>query len=98
MSTVSGDYVNYAAGSASCSYAPLGNYTADYSMGVPVQGKVVTGKYIVPVFEGISYNSLTSEVPSCSGYADINQAYGKGAGNCQTTYRTSLCGSAPNRK
>lgn len=93
MSTVSGDYNNFSAGGASCSYSALGSYNADYSMGVPVQGKVVTGKYIVPSWEGISYNSLSSPVPSCSGYADINQAYGKDASNCQTTYRTSLCGA-----
>lgn len=97
MSTVSSDYVNYSAGSSSCSYAPLGQYTADYQMGVPFQGKVSSGQYIVPTWGAIGYDSLTSKVPSCSGYYDVNSAYGADAGNCQTTYRTSLCGggSAP---
>lgn len=92
MSTVSSDYVNYAAGSSACSYAPLGKYTGDYSMGVPFQGKLSNGNYIVPTWSAIGYDDLTNKVPNCSGYFDVNSAYGSGAGNCQTTYRTSLCG------
>lgn len=92
MSTVSSDYVNYSAASSACSYAPLGQYTGDYSMGVPFQGKVSNGAYIVPVWGAIGYDALTNKVPNCSGYFDVNAAYGANAGNCQTTYRTSLCG------
>lgn len=92
MSTVSSDYVNYSAGSSSCQYAPLGQYTGDYSMGVPFQGKVSSGNYIVPQWGAIGYDALTNKVPNCSGYFDVNSAYGSDAGNCQTTYRTSLCG------
>ena len=92
MSTVSSDYVNYSAGSSACSYAPLGNYTGDYSLGVPFQGKISNSKYIVPSWNAIGYNDLTNKVPNCSGYFDVNSAYGANAGNCQTTYRTSLCG------
>jgi hypothetical protein len=76
----------------SCAYSSLGDYSQNYSMGVPNQGKVITGKYIVPVFNAISYDSLTSKIPNCSGYNNINSAYGGGQ-NCQTTYRTSLCGN-----
>lgn len=94
MSTVSSDYVNYSAGSSACNYAPLSQYTADYSMGVPFQGKVSSGSYIVPTWGSIGYDSLTNKTPTCSGYYDINGAYGANAGNCQTTYRTSLCGGA----
>jgi hypothetical protein len=93
MSTVSSDYVNYSAGSSSCSYAPLGQYSGDYSMGVPFQGKVTSGAYIVPTWGAIGYDALTNKVPNCSGYFDVNSAYGSNAGNCQTTYRTSLCGN-----
>ena len=92
MSTVSGDYVNLAAGGSSCAYAPLGNYNGEYSMGVPAQGSVSSGSYIVPSWGAIGYDSLTSTVPSCSGYYNITNAYGADAGSCQTTYRTSLCG------
>jgi hypothetical protein len=95
MSTVSGDYTNHASSSASCAYAALGQYNADYSMNGPAfQGKVTSGAYVVPTYSAISYDSLTSKVPSCSGYSDIMTAYGADAGNCQTTYRTSLCGGA----
>lgn len=92
MSVPSSDYVNYSAGAAACSYAALGGYNDGYSMNVPPQGKVTSGSYIVPSWSPISYDSLTNKVPSCSGYADITNAYGKDAARCQTTYRTSLCG------
>lgn len=95
MSTVSSDYVNYSAGSSACSYAPLGQYNGDYSMGVPFQGKVTSGAYIVPGWGNLGHDSLANKVPNCSGYFDVNSAYGADAGNCQTTYRTSLCGNNP---
>lgn len=80
-------------GDAPCNYANLGAYTSEYSMQVPPQGKVSSGAYIVPQWNPITYNSLTSPGNSCSGYPNINNAYGKDAGRCQTTYRTSLCGN-----
>lgn len=93
MSVPSGDYNNYASQDAPCHYGNLGAYNSGYSLGVPPQGKVTSGAYIVPTWSPISYNSLSSKIPSCSGYADITNAYGDDAANCQTTYRTSLCGS-----
>ncbi len=92
--SVSGDYNNYAAGGSSCSYASLGVYNSEYSMGVAPQGKVSSGQFIVPTWSPISYDALTSRVGNCSGYNSIENAYGKDAASCQTTYRTSLCGSA----
>ena len=83
---------NNTATSASCDYANLGNYSADYSLGVAPQGKVISGAYIVPTWSPISYDSLTAKVPSSSGYNNIESAYGSNAANCQTTYTTSLCG------
>lgn len=80
-------------GGAPCSYGSLGNYNDGYSMAVPPVGKVVSGQYIVPQWSAIGYDSLTQKAPSCSGYPNITDAYGKGADACQTTYRTSLCGS-----
>lgn len=87
------DYNNFASG-PSCSYANLGNYNDGYSMQVAPQGKTVTGKYIVPTWSPISYDSLSSGAGSCSGYADITNAYGSNAASCQTTYRTSVCGNS----
>uniref|UniRef100_A0A6C0ELC9 Uncharacterized protein n=1 Tax=viral metagenome TaxID=1070528 RepID=A0A6C0ELC9_9ZZZZ len=89
---MSAEYNNNSTG-ASCNYANLGNYNEGYSMNIAPQGKVTSGAYIVPTWSPISYDSLTGEVPSCSGYSGINAAYsGAGGGKCQTTYRTSLCG------
>ena len=73
------------------SYAVLGAYNSQYSMSLKPQGKVTAGAYIVPTWSPISYDSLTSPVPSATGYSNIQTAYGKDAGRCQTTYRTSLC-------
>lgn len=94
MSVPSGDY-NNTAGEASCNYGTLAQYTDSYSMNVPFQGKQISGQYIVPTWSPISYTSLTSPVPNCSGYYNINNAYGKNAGNCNTTYSTTSCGMIP---
>jgi hypothetical protein len=88
------EYTNSAAGSSACSYAPLGQYNASYSMNnVPFQGKVTTGNYIVPSWGAIGYDALTNQTPSCSGYFDIQAAYGADAGNCQTDYTSAACGA-----
>lgn len=88
------EYTNYAAGSSACSYAPLGQYNATYSMNnVPFQGTVTSGSYVVPSWSPIGYDALVNQAPSCSGYFDVQSAYGVDAGNCQTNYTTSACGS-----
>jgi len=87
---------NNTASAPSCAYAPLARYTAGYSMEVPPMGKVISGQYIVPQWAAIGYDDLTAKSPSCSGYPNIDNAYGKGAANCQTTYRTSVCGPKMN--
>lgn len=87
------DYNNSTSGSRNM-YASLNNYSSNYSMDVPPQGKVISGQYIVPTYDAIGYESLTARVPNPSGYSDINTAYGKDAATCQTNYRTSLCGGA----
>lgn len=90
------DYNNYAAGGASCSYASLGEYNGGYSMQVPPQGKITSGAYIVPTWSPISYSTFDPKEgrQSCSGYSNIQSAYGSDAARCQTTYRTSLCGNS----
>lgn len=87
----SGDYTNYTSG-PSCAYSQLSTYNDGYSMQVAPQGKNISGKYIVPTWAPISYDSLTASAPNCSGYNNIESAYGANAASCQTTYRTSVCG------
>jgi hypothetical protein len=92
----SGDYNNTISSGSACSYSALGSYTDNYSMNVPVQGRVTSGAYVVPTWAGPSYNTLEAKggQPSCVGYANIGTAYGEGASSCQnTTYRASMCGS-----
>lgn len=93
MSHITSDFNNSTAGSAPCNYGMLGAYNAGYSMNVPPQGKVTSGAYIVPTWSPISYDSLTAPIGNCSGYFGIESAYGANAAQCQTTYRTSLCGN-----
>jgi len=86
------EYNNMTAGGSPCNYSSLGSYNDPYSMGVKPQGRVPTaGAYIVPQWDAISYDSLIAKVPSCSGYSNIDSAYGKNAGNCNTQYSTMLC-------
>lgn len=84
---------NNSANGASCNYANLGAYNQGYSMQIAPVGRTTQGSYIVPQWNAISYDSLTGDIPTCSGFATIESAYGTGAGNCQTTYRTTLCGN-----
>lgn len=96
MAHVSNDYNNTTAGGSACSYSQLGSYNAPYSMGVAAQGKNMSGTYLVPTWDAISYDALTGSPGNCSGYGSIKSAYGANAGRCQTTYSTSVCsGSKP---
>ena len=84
---------NSANNSRGCAYNQLGTYTSGYSMGVANAGKPTSGAYTVPVFGGMSYNTLAGS-GSCSGYGSIMTAYGVGAnGQCAQRYTTSLCNS-----
>lgn len=93
---MSSEYNNTPGNAPPCAYASLSKYTSDYGMGVAPQGKVISGRYIVPTWDPISYDSLTNPAATCGGYVGINAAYGKGAAQCQTTYRTSLCSNGKN--
>ncbi len=89
------EYNNWSAGGAGCNYTDLIHYNAPYSMGVAPQGKVIKGKYLVPTWDAISYDSLVGQPATCSGYGTIKTAYGAGAGRCKTVYSTSLCNTWP---
>lgn len=80
--------------SVPCDYATLQNYNAQMAgvVGANPTSNVVTGQYLVPNWGSISYNALQyGAIPSCSGYPSITNAYGAGAGNCQTQYINSPC-------
>lgn len=89
---MSSEYNNYAAGGSGWAYANLSNYNQGFNMGPMPTGKVISGKYVVPTYDAISYSALTGNIPTGSGYANIEGAYGRGAQRCQQTYTTSLCG------
>lgn len=84
---------------ASCSYASLNNYNSGGrkkntgNVGMPsVPATNVVGSYIVPEYGMIGYNALThGNGPSCAGYFDITDAYGKGAANCNTQFMQRMC-------
>jgi|LakMenEpi03Aug12_release.lakeMendotaPanAssembly.Ray.scaffolds.fasta_scaffold3769248_1 hypothetical protein len=92
---MSGEYNNSSVGSASCNYAALSQYNGNYPVGVPFQGKVASAM-VVPAYGAIGYDALTNATPNCSGYFDINAAYGSDAGNCQTQYNVALCAPPSN--
>lgn len=73
-----------------CAYAQLGRYNSPSGIAVP--RSVVTGKYIVPDFSAPGYDTLTGRGnPSCTGYFNIQRAYGSADGACDQRYITSLC-------
>ena len=87
---------NYVSG-PSCSYVSLSNYNGVQrnarSVGMPhVPASTVSGFYVVPQYGTIGYNALThGDSPSCAGYFDITNAYGKGAENCSTEFKQRMC-------
>ena len=80
-------------GGPSCSYARLSNYNnGSQGLHPPVPRGTVTGQYIVPSFHSPGYNTLMHDAaPSCSGYFNIDAAYGSNAGNCNQKYMSKLC-------
>ena len=87
------DYYGSNSGGAPCQYASLGTYTSNYEGGTESQAKITMGKAIVPQWGAMSsYDSMAASTPNCIGYDNIETAYGRAGGNCQTTYRSTLCG------
>jgi hypothetical protein len=81
--------------SASCNYKSLGNYSGNGSTMAALQPKIGQNKIVIPSYGSIGYNTLNhgKEVSNCSGYFGIGDAYGSGAGNCSSKYKTNLCNS-----
>jgi hypothetical protein len=87
------EYNNSTVGANACSYANLANYNSNYSLGVPIPLTTTSGSYIVPGYTAPSYSTLTHNMPpTCGGYFNIIQAYGKHAANCDTQYNKVKCG------
>ena len=76
-----------------CAYASLSHYNnGAKSLGLPTAGQP-SGHYVVPKFGAPGYDTLQhgSDVPSCSGYFNIANAYRKNAGQCNQQYMRKLC-------
>ena len=86
-----------------CQYVPLGQYNsaAGGCMSNANCQSPGSGKYIVPSYGLMGYNALTVAYgsppnaranPSCSGYRNIETAYGKnaGGGSC-ASFTTAPC-------
>ncbi len=81
-----------------CSYANLQNYNitpqgAGYMNAPAVPNSTMQNVYLVPNFSSIGYNALTHGLttPTCSGFFNITNAYGKGANNCNAQYVKQSC-------
>jgi len=87
------EYNNSTVGGVGCSYATLSNYnTGNKGVKPAMQATNVTGKYIVPNYSAPGYNTLSHDsAPTCSGYFNIQGAYGGNGGSCGTKYVQSLC-------
>ena len=74
-------------------YSTLATYNWSSFLGnvPPVPATTVTGFYIVPDYKSIKYDSLTSTNPSCTGYRNIQSAYGADAANCDQKYLRKSC-------
>jgi len=90
---MSNEYNNTAVGSSSCAYAKLARYNnGSQGMSPPVPATTVSGVYVVPAYGAPGYNTLNHGAkPSCSGYFNIQTAYGANASTCGTKYVQKLC-------
>lgn len=77
----------YKISSGSCNYKNLGNYSESSST-MPALASTTSQdkKFVIPSYGGVGYDTLNhgKNVPSCSGYFNIQSAYGSGVGNCNS--------------
>ena len=86
------DYSKPSVGGSSCNYNSLGCYLGSNSTMPPVKAGTTSGVYLTPNYSAIGYNALTRGTPpGCQQYFSITDAYGKGAGSCNTSYTRRLC-------
>lgn len=88
------EYNNSAVNGQSCAYTTLGKYYNKGTM-ASVPPTITSGTYVVPVYSAPGYNTLTGNGQgSCSGYYNIQSAYGNGAEGCNQKYVTKACASS----
>lgn len=87
------EFNNSTVNGSACAYANLNNYNNGVQgMRPPVPASTVSGQYIVPNYGAPGYNTLMhNNAPSCSGYFNIQSAYGNDGSGCNTQYSTKLC-------
>ena len=88
------EYTNSAVQSGPCSYTNLSTYNngAQGMASAPAMSAAAR-ELIVPTFGGVAgYNTVSGRgVPTCSGYANLQSAYGNNAGGCSSQYVSKLC-------
>ena len=93
---MSSEYTKPSVGAASCNYATLNSYNRSQGMKPSVPAGFVPGSMVpvFPTFGSVGYASLQhgKQGGSCSGYFNVQSAYGSGAYNCGTKYLHKVCG------
>ena len=75
---------------SACSYTTLSKYN-NGAQGMATMPAKST-RYIVPSYGGPpGYNTVGRGIPTCNGYYDFKQAYGKGSGGCGGQFISKLC-------
>ncbi len=77
------------------SYTNLSNYNTNYRGMVNAPTLSSGAVEIVPEFSTFGYNSLTHGIPTCSGYFNLQGAYGLAADDYSTRFVQRLCQGAP---
>ena len=86
------EYSKSMVGGPACGYAPLGCMLTSNSTMAPLRPGTTSGVYSTPNYRAIGYDALTYGGASCTSHPNIMNAYGAGAGSCNTTYTNRLCG------
>jgi len=93
MAQYKSEYSGPMVGRAACNYNTLSCYQGSNSTMPPLRAGTTSGVYLTPNYRAIGYNALThGKPPGCQSHFSITNAYGAGAGSCNTTYTTRLCG------
>lgn len=92
MAQYNSEYSGPAVAGSGCSYAKLGCYYG--GNGTMAPARPTAGIYVTPNYASIGYDALTHGASgSCNRYFSITDAYGKNAGNCNTTFTQRMCGA-----
>lgn len=88
------EYSNPSVNNSSFMYNTLGCYQGANSTMTPLKAGATSGVFLTPNWGAPGYDALTHGVPGgFQQYFSITDAYGKGAGSCNNSYTTRLCGT-----